>query len=413
MNCERPAGGTDQTTGPRGVDTVVSRNGHDPEVDPTTASVVRHYLVGAAEEMHRTLVRTAYNTIIYEILDFGISIYDADLRLVSDSPGLGLFLGANDAGIRHGVETIGKASFEPGDVVLLNYPYWSHAHTLDVLVFSPLFHDAELRGFVACRAHWLDLGAKDDGYVLDSTDVHQEGVIFPATKVYKGGEPDEEILELIRYNSRLPNKVIGDLHAQIGALETGTRRIREVDDRYGRPTVDAAIDHAIEQGEQRARSAVASLPDGTWSATGYADPTGELDHRVEIAVTVSIDGETFSVDFSESADQLPLPYNDPGADAVAKLCFKTVTTPDEPTNHGHYEPLTVATREGSIFDPTYPAPTFVGWTGILAVDVVYSALAKALPERIPASSGGDLCSIMFSGSDERSGRGFVDRKSVV
>lgn len=238
------------------------------DVDPATVEVIRNYLTSAATEMQRTLVRTAYNTIVYEILDFGISMYDADLRLVADSPGLAIFLGSNDEGIEAGVEYVGRENLEPGDVVLCNYPYWSQAHTLDVLMFAPIFVEDELVGFAACRAHWLDLGAKDEGYVLDSTDVYQEGVVFPGTKVYKGGEPDEEILDVIRFNSRIPNKVLGDLNAQIAAMHTGVRRLKELHEKYGSETVDAAIEGLFDHGAQTARDAVADLPDGSWTATG-------------------------------------------------------------------------------------------------------------------------------------------------
>ncbi|WP_135822189.1 hydantoinase B/oxoprolinase family protein [Halostella litorea] len=378
------------------------------DVDPATVEVIRNYLTSAATEMQRTLVRTAYNTIVYEILDFGISLYDADLRLVADSPGLAIFLGSNDEGIEAGVEHVGKENLNPGDVVLCNYPYWSQAHTLDVLMFSPIFVDDELEGFAACRAHWLDLGAKDEGYVLDSTDVYQEGVVFPGTKVYKGGEPDEEILDIIRFNSRIPDKVLGDLNAQIAALRTGTRRLQELHEKYGSETVDAAIEGLFDHGAKTAREAVADLPDGTWSATGYADGIDAGDDLVEIVATVTVDGDEFTIDLTDSADQLDTPYNDTGGDALGKLCFKTVTTPHEDSNYGLYEPLSVETRPGSIFEPTEPAPTFVGWTGILAVDVVYEALAKGMPDRIPASSGGDLCSIMLYGDDPDTGRSFVE-----
>ncbi|WP_254861574.1 hydantoinase B/oxoprolinase family protein [Halovivax gelatinilyticus] len=377
-------------------------------VDPATVEVIRNYLTSAATEMQRTLVRTAYNTIVYEILDFGISLYDAELRLVADSPGLAIFLGSNDEGIEAGVEHVGRENLEPGDVVLCNYPYWSQAHTLDVLVFSPIFVDDELVGFAACRAHWLDLGAKDEGYVLDSSDVYQEGIIFPGTKVYKKGEPDEEILDIIRFNSRIPDKVIGDLNAQIAALRTGATRVGELHERYGTDTVETAIERLFDHGARTAAEAVAALPDGSWTARGYADGIDAGETDVEIVATVTIDGESFAIDLTESADQLETPYNDTGGDALGKLCFKTVTTPEEDSNHGLYEPLSVETRPGSIFEPTEPAPTFVGWTGILAVDVVYEALAKGMPDLVPASSGGDLCSIMLYGNDPETGRAFVE-----
>ncbi|WP_137285820.1 hydantoinase B/oxoprolinase family protein [Halorussus salinisoli] len=377
---------------------------------PATVEVIRNYLTSAATEMQRTLVRTAYNTIIYEIFDFGISIYDADRRLVADSPGLALFLGANDAGLENGVEHVGEENLDPGDVVLLNYPYRSKAHTLDVLMFAPVFDDqeTELIGYTTCRAHWLDLGAKDSGYVLDSTDVHQEGLIFPGTKVYKGGHPNEEIFDLIRYNSRIPDKVIGDLNAQIAALRTGQDRIKDLYKKYGADVVDEAIDEILDHGERTAREAVRELPDGEWHANGYADAAGADIDRIEIMADVIIDGEEFTVDLSRSEDQLDRPFNSTDGETLGKLCFKTVTTPEEDSNHGLYEPLEVRTREGSIFEPTYPAPTFVGWMGIVGIDVIYKALAKGMPDQIPASSGGDLCDVMFYGQSPDTGRHFVE-----
>ena len=388
------------------------------DVDPATVEVIRNYLTSAATEMQRTLIRTAYNAIVYEILDFGISMYDRDLNLVADSPGLALFLGANDYGLEKGVEYVGEENLDPGDIVLLNYPYWSGTHTLDVLVFAPVFDEAgeELLGYTTCRAHWLDLGAKDSGYVLDSTDVHQEGLIFPGTKVYKEGEPDEEILELIRYNSRIPDKVMGDLNAQIAAINTGKQRLRELHERYGTDTVDTAVERILDHGERTATDAVSELPDGTWSAVDYADgalgsdrgPGKEDLIRLEAEVTISSD--EFTVDFSGSQGEVNEPLNIPFGmtETIGKLCFKTVTTPEEDSNAGQYAPLKTTAPEGNIFHATYPAPTFTIWTAILGIDVVYKALAKAIPEKVPASSGGDLLSIMIYGENPETGRQFVE-----
>ncbi|MDY6817316.1 MAG: hydantoinase B/oxoprolinase family protein [Halobacteriales archaeon] len=379
------------------------------DVDAATAEVVRNYLTSAAGEMQRTLIRTAYNTIIYEILDFGLSIYDADLRLIADSPGLSVFLGANDYAIERGVEYLDEAALEPGDVILLNYPYWSSEHLLDALLFAPVFYEETLIGFTACRAHWLDLGAKDPGYVLDSTDVHQEGVIFPCTKVHKGGSPDEEILDIIRFNSRYPEKVMGDLNAQIAALRTGEERLQALYDRYGSAVIEACLDRILDHSRQQARTAVDELPDGSWSAVDYADGTDQTDGTLRLEAAVTIDGTDFEVDFSGSADQVQAPLNVPpgGAETIAKLCFKSVTTPAEDSNHGQYAPLSVTAPEGSIFNAEYPAATFLGWTSILGIDVIYRALAKGMPERVPAAGGGDLCSIMLYGTD-RAGRQFVE-----
>ncbi|WP_049924036.1 hydantoinase B/oxoprolinase family protein [Halopiger djelfimassiliensis] len=386
------------------------------ELDAATVEVVRNYLTSAATEMQRTLIRTAYNTIIYEILDFGISLYDRDRNLIADSPGLALFLGANDYALEKVVEHVGEENMEPGDVILMNYPYWSSTHTLDVGVFAPIFREGpdvpreenDLIGYAATRAHWLDLGAKDEGYVLDSTDVHQEGVIFPGTKVYKGGEPDEEILDLIRFNSRIPDKVLGDLNAQIAAIRTGKQRLRELHGKYGGETVGRCIDRIQNHGERTAREAVRELPDGTWSAVDYAD--GTTGDRIRIEVEVTIDGERVHVDFSGSSEQVDEPLNIPRGmtETVCKLCFKAITTPGEDSNAGQYAPLSIHAPEGNLFNASYPAPTFTIWTGIVSVDVVFKALAKAMPERIPASSGGDLNDVMLFGEDPETGRQFVE-----
>jgi N-methylhydantoinase B len=380
------------------------------DVDAATVEVIRNYLTSAAAEMQRTLVRTAYSTIIYEILDFGISVYDRDLNLIADSPGLSLFLGANDYSIQKAVEYVGEENMNPGDVLIMNYPYWSSAHTLDVCLFSPVFHDDELIGYTVCRAHWLDLGAKDQGYVLDSTDRYQEGLVFPGTKLFKEGEPDPELMDIIRFNSRMPDNVIGDINAQVAALNTGKKRLRELHGKYGSETVDACISEILDHGERSARSAIEDLPDGTWNAVDFADSDGVTDDPIRMEVTVTIDGDEFEVDFTGSNDQVTGPMNVPigMTETICKLCLKTLTTPDENSNGGHYESLRVTAPEGCVFHATDPAPTFVLWTAILAIDVIFKALAKGMPDRIPASSGGDLCAMMVFGVHPETGRQFLE-----
>ena len=378
--------------------------------DAATVEVIRNYLDSAANEMQRTLIRTAYNTIIYEILDFGLSMYDPNLELIGDSPGLTSFLGANDHAIKRAVEHVGVENLNPGDIVLMNYPYWNASHTLDASLFMPVYLEDRLIGYTISRAHWLDLGAKDPGYVLDSTDMHQEGLVFPGTKVYKGGEPDEEILELIRFNSRLPNKVIGDLNAQIAALHRGATRLTELHEKYTTPVVEAAIERIHAHGRQTAREAVRELPDGTWSAVDFVDDDGITDELVEVAVEVTIDGDRFIVDFSDSSDEVAGPINMPlgATETLCKVALKTITTPDEPNNAGHYDPLEVIAPPGNIFHATYPSPTFTLWTSIIGIGAVYEALAAGIPELIPASSGGDLNSIMLYGEHPETGASFVE-----
>ncbi|MET7397789.1 hydantoinase B/oxoprolinase family protein [Dactylosporangium sp. NPDC005572] len=370
-----------------------------PEVDGATAEVVRSYLVAAAEEMRAALVRTAFNPVIYEVHDFGISIYDAGLRLVAESTGLSRFLGANDYSIRKGVEYVGRDTLRPGDIVLLNYPYWNAAHAYDATLFAPVFVDDALVAFLCVRAHWMDLGAKDPGYVLDSTDVHQEGLLFPGTRVFADGEPVREIHELIRFNSRMPDAVLGDLHAQVACLRTGERRVAELFGTYGRATVGAVVDAVVAAAEQSAREAVDALPQGSWTAEDWLDDDGITDDPILMRVTVTIADGTFTVDFAGSSPAVPGPVNLPlGATiATCRVAFKAITTPTEQTNAGHFAPLVVRAEPGTLFHAVYPAATFTQWTGTVALELIYKALAQGMGGRLPASSGGDVPGFMMVG----------------
>jgi N-methylhydantoinase B len=380
-------------------------------IDGATAEVVRSYLGSAAEEMRATLIRTAFNPVIYEVLDFGISIYDSDLELIAEAPGLTFFLGANDYAIRKGVEYVGADKICPGDVLLLNYPYWNAAHTHDATLFSPFFLDGSETptAYLCVRAHWLDLGAKDPGYVLDSTSVFQEGILFPGTRIFKEGKPDHELLELIRFNSRLPELVIGDLHAQVAALRTGERRLREIYSRFGKPVVDAAIELVFRHGEEQTRRALRELPQGTWTATDELDDDGVGTDPVPMQVTVTIADEVFEVDFAGSAPATVGPVNMPfGATlAMCKVAMKALTTPHEPGNGGHMRPLRVKAEPGNLFHAVTPAPTFTLWTGIVALELIFKAVAQGMPDRLAASTGGDVPGFMMVGIHPDTGQMFA------
>ena len=376
-------------------------------MDGATVEVVRSYLVAAAEEMRTTLVRTAFNPVIYEVLDFGLSIYDENAELIAEAPGLTFFLGANDYSLVKGIEYVGRENLGPGDVVLLNYPYWNAAHAYDATLFAPVhMPDGQLVGYVCVRAHWMDLGAKDPGYVLDSTDVHQEGLLFPGTKVFEGGRVVEPILELIRFNSRMPDLVIGDLHAQVSALRTGERRLVEIIEKFGKDTVDHAVAIVREQSEARTRERLNALPQGSWTAVDYMDDDGITDDPIKMMVTVTIQDGQFTVDFTGSSPAVAGPVNMPyGATlAMCKVVLKALTSPDEPSNAGTTAPLEVIAEPGNLFHAVYPAPTFTLWTGIVALELVYKALAVGMPERLSASSGGDVPGFMNVGTDPISGR---------
>ncbi|WP_309066380.1 hydantoinase B/oxoprolinase family protein [Microbacterium sp.] len=380
-------------------------------VDAITIEIIRHGLLAAAEEIARNLCRTAYNTVVYEIHDYGIGIHDAEGNVVADTPGVAVFTRGNDFGLKRSIEFLGKEAMEPGDVFIVNYPYWSSAHVLDPLVFAPVHHDDELIGFVTCRIHVVDLNQKDPGYVLDSTDISQEGLILPVSKLYRRGVLNDDVINIIKFNSRRPRATIGDIQAQVSACFTGVKRTRELAEKYGAETLTAAMAAINEHGERLARLAVAQLPKGTWTAVDYVDEDGvDVGQLVKLQCTVTVTDEEMIIDWTGSAKGVKGPVNVPlgMTEAACCLIFKSITTPDSPVVAGNFAPMRVVTEPGSVVHALPPMPTFTLWTGILAGEVILKALAQGMPDRIPACSGGDVGAFIGLGTNPRTGELWQD-----
>ena len=379
--------------------------------DAITIEVIRHGLIAAAEEMARNLCRTAYNTVVYEIHDYGLGIHDTNGDVVADVPGVAEFTRGNDYGVKKSIEFLGIDAMGEGDVFIVNYPYWSSAHTLDPLVLAPVHFEGTLIGFVTCRVHVLDLKQKDAGYVLDSTDMYQEGIFFPVVRLYQAGKQCQDIFNIVRFNSRMPERTIGDIQAQVSACFTGIRRMHELAAKYGKATLRDAMAAINAHGEKLARLALAQMPKGTWTAFDYVDSDGiDLDTNVLLNVTVTITDEEFVVDWTGSATGVKGPINVPVGDtqAVCSLIFKSLTTPDSPVVAGNFAPLRVVTEPGSVMHAIPPMPTFTMWTSILAGEVILKALAQGMPDVVPACSGGDICSMMGLGVNPRNGEAWLE-----
>jgi N-methylhydantoinase B len=380
-------------------------------IDAITTEIIRHALVSACHEMARNLCRTSYNTVVYEIHDYGIGLHDENGDIVADTPGIAVFTRGNDYGIKRSIEFLGKDEMKPGDVFFLNYPYWSSAHTLDPLIFAPIHVDQRLVGFASCRVHVLDLKQKDPGYVLDSTDMYQEGIFFPVVRLYRQGEIQNDIFNIVRFNSRLPSHTIGDMQAQVSAVITGVRRTKEITDKFGADALVEAMQAINDHGERLALAALRRMPKGTWSAVDYVDHDGvDLDKPVKMAVTITVTDDEMIVDWSESADDVRGPINLPRGmtEAFNCLIFKALTTPDWPVTAGNFRPLRIITKEGSVMHAVPPMPTFTLWTGLLGGEVMLKALAEGMPDRVPACSGGDVCSVMALGMNPRTGAPWLE-----
>jgi N-methylhydantoinase B len=379
------------------------------ELNPITIEVIRNYFISSANQMKSVLMRGSFNPTIYEMVDFSIGLYNKHAELLAEAPALPVFMGTLTFAIRNVVNYLGEKQLEDGDIILTTYPYWTGAHSQDATVIKPIFVNRELFGYAAAKAHWMDIGAMDI-YGVNTTDIWQEGLQLYAVKICKKGKIDNELVEILRANSRLPDGIIGDLNAQIACCNTGATKVIELVNKYGKVTVNGAIERFTAHGEEITRKAIAEIQDGEWVAEGAMDDNGITPDPVPIKLTIKVKGDEMIWDTTGSAPQQIGPVNCPYPTTVsfARLVLKMLTTPHYPANEGCFRPLKVISPEGSIFNPKPPAPVFLyGWSGDVLGELAFKALAEAVPGRVVARSSGDFCGAMFSGINPEDGSFFA------
>ncbi len=378
-------------------------------LDPITVEVIRSYFQSTARQMRSTLVRASFNPVIYEMIDFSVGIYSRDAELIAEGPGIPFFMGTLTFTIRSVMKHLGLDNVHDGDVLLSTYSYWTGSHPQDAVIIRPIFVEGSIFGYTAVKAHWMDLGAKDI-YGTDTTDIWQEGLQLHAVKVVKRGKLDDEIVGIIRANSRMPTEVIGDLTAEISACGHGVKRIQELVHKYGTDTVQGTIASILDHGERIAREAIKAMPDGTWSAESALDNNGITQDQVPFKATVRIAGDEITVDTSGSAPQQIGPVNSPFPSTVSaiRLVLKMIIAPNYDANEGFFRPVKVISPEGSVFNPKAPAPIFLsGWTAQIMAESLFQVMAKIAPDKSVARSGGDIGGVMFSGIDPVDGGFFA------
>lgn len=381
-------------------------------VDPVTLEVIKHGFVAAADEMKINLMRTAYNPIIYEVLDFSVGLFNENGDMVSQAAGLPIFLGNLTPSVKQIMEDVGTENMEPGDIYLINDTYSVGTHLNDVVACGPIFDDdGTLLGFAASRAHWLDIGAvSPGGWTTDTTEIYQEGIRMRSITLYKGGKPVRDTFQLLYDNVRYADSVLGDLRAQVAASHTGARRYRDLVQRYGRDTVRAAVAEMFRQAEAESRRLIAAIPDGTYYAEAFMDDDGVGTRNPKVAVTVRIEGDHMTIDLTGSSPQVKGPINCGYAAALsgARIAFKAVTNPFSPVNEGTFANLDLVVPDDCMFNAKRPAPSAVyGLILMTLCDTIFKALSEAIPDRIPAAHYCDVSAHFLFGTDPRNGRPYL------
>jgi N-methylhydantoinase B len=380
-----------------------------PSLDAVTLAVLKGRLEQVADEMDATLYRTAFNPIIAEAHDACHGLYDARTgdTLVQGKSGLPVFVGAMSFAVRAAMAAAGsRGGMRDGDVWLFNDPYEGGTHASDFKLVRPVYRKGHLFCFLASAAHWHDVGGAVPGnYNPAATECWQEAVQIPPVRIVRNHQMDEDVLAILRANTRLPDSMWGDLNGQLAALELGARRLADLLDEVGDTRIEQALAELRARAERLMRSHVRELPDGRYSFSDVLDNDGVTDELLTIALDMTIEGDQLTLDFSRTSPQCAGPVNISRATAVA-ACYVALkhVFPDVPANAGVLDAVKFIMPDGMLITAARPRPVG-GYTETILrmIDVVFSATAQADPKRAVAHAYGTINALSIAGhrSDPR------------
>ncbi|HEV2799685.1 MAG TPA: hydantoinase B/oxoprolinase family protein [Pyrinomonadaceae bacterium] len=430
------------------------------DFDPVTLEIYRALYTSVAEEMGIALRRTAHSPNIKERRDYSCAVFDATGRVVAQGEHMPVHLGSMPMAVAAALQ---QTRIEPGDVIALNDPFAGGTHLPDVTLVAGVFESREKgkgergRGktesrtasldqraasldqeatagfglnlspfafspspifYVANRAHHADIGGGSPGSMGMSTDVYGEGLRIPPVHLVRGGRLNEDVMRLLLANVRGADERRADFAAQTGALKTGATRLLEIVARAGAREATAYAGHLIDYSARLMRAAILEIPDGVYEAEDALDDDGTSDAPCRLRVHVSIKGARARVDFEGSAAQVLGPVNAVEAITVSAVAYVfrcLLGATETPASAGLMQPIEVVAPPGTIVNAHAPAAVAGGnvETSQRIVDVLFKALARALPERIPAASQGTMNNLTIGGTDMRTGREFAYYETIA
>ena len=366
-------------------------------VNPITLELVRNRLVAGAQQMAVTIWKSAYSTVVREVLDYSTAIFDEQGLMVAQSAQIPFQMMTMSAPMQY----LFDRGFEwsEGDVVLLNDPYACDGqHLPDVMTFRPIFSEGHLVAFAGAVAHMIDVGGGAAGsYLASATEIIQEGIRIPPVKVFRAGERNQELLDIVALNVREPTKVMGDINAMCAATTRGETVIHELIERYGAAKLRTAMREILDGTERQVRQRLSTIPEGTYRGVGHLDDDGIIDRPVRIELSVTRSGNTISVDFTGTSPQGG-PINATLAMTQATVIYVLMASigHDIPKTDGWRRVIEVIAPPGTVVNARDPAPVASRVTTChRVVDVMLQALAPAIPTRVTAGYYGasNICNI--------------------
>jgi len=383
-------------------------------IDPITLEVIRCGLIAVANQVDLNITRTAYTPYIYEYKDYAVGVLDADGHVICQcTGGIPLFI-ADILGVavRDGLAVYGAAAMKLGDIFITSHAGTIGQHLNNVVMYTPVFSGGGLVAFMSVVVHWMDIGGRTIGSVSKwATDIFQEGIQFQTIRMHSGGEPVPEIYRIILGNTRFPDKLLGDIEAQVAGCLMGRDLIVRLVEKYGRDIYTKAVQSIWHHAENAARDAIRSIPSGDYFAAMDLDDDGiSVGKRLPVRVKATVDDDRLTIDLTGLPAQVLSPINSGlhgGAHTCARIAFKYLFAPDEPVNEGMFRPLTVVIPEGTIMSASDTAAMGLYNMPVPSViDCIVRAFAGALPERVAAGHFGSHSTVQFSGFNPRTNRLF-------
>ena len=365
-------------------------------LDPILLEVLWNRLVSVVEEQARALMRTSFTSVVREAGDLSAGLFDRRGRMVAQAvTGTPGHVNAMATSAHHFLEAFPVETLRPGDALVTNHPWQTSGHLNDFTVMTPIFRGGELVAFFGNCCHALDLGGR--GFGADGRQVYEEGLFLPISRLFAGGEPNEELLRIVRANVRTPFEVVGDLYAQAGSNEVGGARLKEMMEEFDLADIESLSDEVCSRSEHAMREAITGIPDGVYE---HRTSTDGFDEPIELVVAVRVEGDELVVDYEGSSPQSERGINVVLNYTAAYTTFgvKCAISPDVPNNAGSFRPIRVAAPEGSILNAQHPAP--VGGRHIIGhflPGLVHGALAKVVPERVLAQGADSLWNTQITG----------------
>ena len=387
-----------------------------PKIDPVTLAVIQASLQQICDEMDLTFSRAAFSPVIAEANDRSDGIYAAEdgALIAQGAQGLPVFVGVMQFSTQSLIARIATgvtAAPKPGDIYIVNDPYLGGTHLMDVRFVLPYFRNNRLAFWLSNTGHWPDTGgAVPGGFSASAISAEQEGLRLPPVKLFKRGEMDREIWDIIRSNIRVSDQRIGDVKAQASALLVGAERLTMLLDRYSDATVAQAIAEIRKRASQQMRKLITLIPEGRHVSRAFVDSDGVVNEPLTIALSVERKGDALHFDFAGSSPPCMGPMNSVRATTLSSvyLAIRHIF-PEVPLSSGAFEPLIVENIAGTFLDAAYPRPV----SGCAAevsqriAEAVFAALVPALPDRVTASPAGTSGNFGLGGHDPLTGRDYV------